>query len=98
MLKFWLHCALVTLFTFLLMGGLYEVSQLRIFQAFDPIGQAIGDIEISDIAFSQIREGEPKPDENVTIVNIGYLTRGEIGDQLRNINKHNPKLIGLDII
>jgi CHASE2 domain-containing sensor protein len=98
MLKFWLHCALVTLFTFLLMGGLYKVSQLRIFQAFDPIGQAIGDIEISDIAFSQIREGEPKPDENVTIVNIGYLTRGEIGDQLRNIIKHNPKVIGLDII
>lgn len=98
MLKFWLHCVLVTVFTFLLMGALYQFSQLGIMQAFDPIGQAIGDVEISDIAFSQIREGEPKPDENVTIVNIGFLNRGEIGDQIRNIIKYKPKVIGLDII
>ena len=89
---------MVTLFTFLLMGALYQFSQMRIMQAFDPIGQAIGDVEISDIAFSQIREGEPKPDENVTIVNIGFLSRGEIGDQIRNIIRYKPRVIGLDII
>lgn len=98
MLKFWLNCALVTLFTFVLMGALYKFTQMRIMEAFDPIGQAIGDVELSDIAFSQIREGEPKPDENVTIVNIGFLSRGEIGDQIRNIIKYKPKVIGLDII
>ena len=89
---------MVTLFTFLLMGALYQFSQMRIMQAFDPIGQAIGDVEISDIAFSQIREGEPKPDENVTIVNVGFKCRSEIGDQIRNIIKYKPKVIGLDII
>lgn len=89
---------MVTLFTFLLMGALYQFSQMRIMQAFDPIGQAIGDVEISDIAFSQIREGEPKPDENITIVNIGFKCRAEIGNQIRNIIKHKPKVIGLDII
>jgi len=98
MLKFWLNCVFVTLFTFLLMGGLYEFTQMRIMEAFDPIGQAIGDVELSDIAFSHIREGEPKPDENITIVNVGNLGRGEIGDQIRNIARHNPKVIAFDLI
>ena len=96
--KFWLNCALVTVFTFVFMGALYEVLQSKIFNAFDPIGQAIGDMEISDIAFSQIREGEPTPDLDVTIVNIGFLDRGEIGDEIRNIVKYKPRVIGLDII
>ncbi|MFZ9980830.1 MAG: CHASE2 domain-containing protein [Cyclobacteriaceae bacterium] len=98
MLKFWLNCVFVTLFTFLVMGGLYEFTQLRIMEAFDPIGQAIGDVELSDIAFSHIREGEPKPDENITIVNVGNLKRGEIGEQIRNIARHKPKVIALDLM
>ncbi|MEY3421068.1 MAG: hypothetical protein RIR48_1357 [Bacteroidota bacterium] len=80
------------------MGGLYEFTQMRIMEAFDPIGQAIGDVELSDIAFSHIREGEPKPDENITIVNVGNLNRGEIGDQIRNIARHKPKVIAFDLI
>lgn len=80
------------------MGGLYEFTQLRIMEAFDPIGQAIGDVELSDIAFSHIREGEPKPDENITIVNVGNLKRGEIGEQIRNIARHKPKVIALDLM
>ena len=98
MLKFWLNCVFVTLFTFLLMGGLYEFTQMRIMEAFDPIGQAIGDVELSDIAFSHIREGEPKPDENITIVNVGTLDRGEIGDQIRNIARHKPRVLAFDLI
>jgi CHASE2 domain-containing sensor protein len=98
MRKFWFNCLMVTVFTFVLMGALAELLQLKIFSAFDPIGQAIGDMELSDIAFSQIREGEPTPDLDVTIVNIGFLSRGEIGDEIRNIVKYKPKVIGLDII
>lgn len=98
MRKFWINCTLVTIFTFAFMGALFEALQSKIFNAFDPIGQAIGDMELSDIAFSQIREGEPTPDLDVTIVNIGFLNRGEIGDEIRNIVKYKPKVIGLDII
>jgi CHASE2 domain-containing sensor protein len=80
----------------MLMGGLYQVLQLKVFSAFDPIGQAIGDMEISDIAFS-IRDERPA-DDKVVIVNIGYLDRGQIGDEIRNIIKYKPKVIGFDIL
>ena len=97
MKKFWFNCLMVSVFTFLLMGALYEMLQLKIFSAFDPIGQAIGDMELSDIAFSQIRT-DPPPDSNVVMVNIGYLGRGEMGDEIRNIIKYKPKVIGFDIL
>lgn len=97
-MKFWLNCLLVTLFTYALLAALFGILQLNAFNAFDPIGQAIGQIEISDIAFSRFREGEPLPDQDVTIVNIGKLNRGEIGRQISNIVHYNPKVIALDII
>jgi CHASE2 domain-containing sensor protein len=97
-MRLWINSALATIFTFLMLGALSAILNLQAFQAFDPIGQAIGDIELTDIAFSKIREGEQLPDPNITIVNIGNLTRGEIGDQLRNIIRYKPKVIGLDVI
>lgn len=97
-MKFWLHCLLITIFTYVVLIALYGVLQLNAFNAFDPIGQAIGQMELSDIAFSRFREGEPTPDENVTIVNIGNLSRGEIGDQIRSIVHFKPRVIALDII
>ena len=98
MLKFWLHALLITIFTYVVLAALYGILQLNAFNAFDPLGQAIGQMELSDIAFSRFREGEPTPDENVTIVNIGNLSRGEIGDQIRNIVHFKPRVIALDII
>lgn len=97
MKRFWFNCAMVTLFTFLMMGGLFELLQLRLFNAFDPIGAAIDDMELSDIAFSQIRE-DPPPDTNVVVVNIGNLDRGMIGEEVRQIIKYKPKVIGFDIL
>ena len=96
MKRFWFNCSMVTIFTFALMGGLYEVLQLKMFSAFDPIGQAIGDMEISDIAFA-IRK-EPPPDEKVVLVNIGYLSRAEIAEEIRQVIKYKPKVIGFDIL
>jgi len=96
MRKFWFNCLMVTIFTFVFMYGLAKLLDLKVFSAFDPIGQAIGDMEISDIAFS-IRD-EPPADEKVVLVNIGYLDRGQMGDEIRNIIKYQPKIIGFDIL
>jgi CHASE2 domain-containing sensor protein len=97
MRKFWLDCAAGTVFVFAVLAGLYGITQLRVFDAFDPLGQALGDMELTDIAFSQIRE-DPPMDTNIVIVNIGYLSRAQIGQQIINLSKHKPKVIGLDII
>ncbi|GIV36668.1 MAG: hypothetical protein KatS3mg032_1047 [Cyclobacteriaceae bacterium] len=94
---FWVHSVLASLFAFLILLGLYGVTQLRVFDAFDPLGQALGDMELTDITFSQIRE-DPPMDTNIVIVNIGYLSRAQIAQQILNIIPHKPKVIGLDII
>jgi CHASE2 domain-containing sensor protein len=88
---------MVTVFTFAFMLGLSFLLDLKVFSAFDPVGQAIGDMELSDIAFSQIR-ADPPPDTNVVLVNIGYLGRGEMGEEIRQIIKYKPKVIGFDIL
>lgn len=97
MKKFWIDCLLATLFVFLSLYGLKQLTSLAAFNAFDVIGQAVSDMELADIAFSNIRP-DPPADTNVVVVNIGYLSRGEIGDQIRNISRFNPKVIGLDMI
>ena len=40
MKKFWLNCFLATLFVFGLMWALDKLMVLKMFDAFDPIGQA----------------------------------------------------------
>jgi CHASE2 domain-containing sensor protein len=97
MRRFWLHCVLNTLFVFLLLAGLVWVTDLKIFNAFDPLSKALGDMELTDIAFSQLRE-DPPIDTNIVIVNIGYLSRGDIGRQIMTLNQFKPKVIALDIL
>ncbi|NJN42868.1 MAG: CHASE2 domain-containing protein [Flammeovirgaceae bacterium] len=97
MKKFWFDALLNTIFVFAVMIGLYGVSQLNIFSAFDPLGKALGDMELSDIAFSQLRN-DPAIDTNIVIVNIGELSRGGIGQQIMTLAQFKPKVIGLDII
>lgn len=97
MKKFWLDCLFATIFVFVILYGLEKLSNLTIFNALDPIGQAIGDMEIVDIAFTQVRD-EPPPDTNIVIVNIGYLSRGQIGQQIRALSSCKPKVIALDMV
>ena len=93
--KFWIDTVLCTLFIFGLMWLFFNVSQFQIFDAFDPIGDALDDMEMTDIAFSQLRD-DPEPDTNIVIVNIGMLSRNQIARQLQIINKYDPKVIGFD--
>jgi len=65
------------------------------FSLFDPIGDAIGDVEFTDLVFSEIREN-PSVDKNVVLVNIGELSRGEIAQELQIINSYKPAIIGVD--
>jgi CHASE2 domain-containing sensor protein len=95
MKKFWIDCILATILVFLVMWGILGITNLNIFNAFDPIGQALGDVELTDHVFSKLRE-DPDVDENIVLVNIGNLSRREIAEQIEIIRKYNPRVIGID--
>ncbi len=95
MRKFLIDCILATAFVFVTLAGIVKITDLKIFSAFDPLGQALGDMELTDIAFSQLRS-DPTIDTNIVIVNIGSLPRRDVAEQIRIINKYKPKVIGID--
>lgn len=95
MKKFWIDCVLATAFVFVTLGGIVKITDLKIFSAFDPLGQALGDMEMTDIAFSQLRN-DPELDTSILMVNISTLSRREIAQQLSVISQYHPKVIGLD--
>lgn len=92
---FWIDAAIATMFIFLLMGGIYKLTQLRLFDAFDSIGQALADVELTDYVFSQLRE-DPPLDTNIVVINFGELSRRQVAEQIRIISQHKPKVIGID--
>ncbi len=93
--KLWLDVILGTLFVFGLMGLFKSVSAFRIFEIFDPIADALGDFQVTDIVFSQLRE-DPIADDRIVLVNIGAETRGTIGIMVDKINQYKPAAIGMD--
>jgi CHASE2 domain-containing sensor protein len=95
--RLWIDSALGTVFILFLIWLIYNVSALGIFDVFDPIGDALGDVEFTDVVFSQLRE-EPKVDPNVVVVNFGDLSRGEIAAQIEILSKYNPRVIGIDAL
>jgi CHASE2 domain-containing sensor protein len=95
MKKFLLDCFIATTFVFLTLVVIREISQLNIFNAFDPLGQSLGDMEMTDITFSRMRE-DPLIDTNIVIVNIGLLPRAGIAQQIRTISHFKPRAIGID--
>lgn len=84
----------VTLFVFLTLWGLSKLTTFAIFNAFDPISQALGEFELTDYVFSNIRP-EPEIDSRIVLVNIGP-SRGAIAEQIRIISEHKPRVIGID--
>lgn len=95
MRKFFIDCTMATLFVFVTLAGIVKITDLKIFSAFDPLGQALSDMELTDIAFSQLRN-DPTIDTNIVIVNIGALPRRGVAEQIRILNKYKPKVIGMD--
>jgi CHASE2 domain-containing sensor protein len=95
MRKFWLDCVIATVFVFLALWGLYGLTQLNIFNAFDSVGEALSDVDLTDYVFERLRE-DPNVDENIVLVNIGSLSRRQIAEQLTIISKYKPRVIGVD--
>lgn len=95
MKKFWLNCMAATLFVFGLMWALDKVTELNMFDAFDPIGQALSDFELTDYAISNLRP-DPTVDDRIVLVNIGNISRAAIAEQIRIISKHKPRVIAID--
>ncbi|HHP7240046.1 MAG TPA: CHASE2 domain-containing protein [Cyclobacteriaceae bacterium] len=93
--KFWLDTILATIFIFGLMGLFSSVTAFKIFELFDPIGDALADVRITDVVFSQLRE-DPVAEEDIVLVNIGIEPRAGIATMLQIINAYNPKVIGVD--
>ena len=95
MRKFWLQSFIITLFVFFMLWGAGKITDLKMFTAFDTIGQALKDFEMTDYAFSKLRP-DPTVDPRIIIVNIGNLSRGEVAEQVRLIRQYNPKVIAID--
>ncbi len=98
MRKFLLDSFFATLFVFAALWGLSRISDLNIFNALDPISQALEDTELTDYAFSTLRVEDPPIDTNIIIVNIGGLSREMIGRQIEVLSALDPKVIALDIL
>ncbi|MCU0356795.1 MAG: CHASE2 domain-containing protein [Cyclobacteriaceae bacterium] len=98
MRKFFIDTILTTIFIFAILWTLNGISQLNIFDALDPISQALEDTELTDYAFSSLRVEDPPIDTNIIIVNTGALSREMIGRQIEIMNSLEPKVIAVDII
>jgi len=93
--QFWIDCFLSTAFIFALIlfgGGIFSA-----FEVLNPIGEAISDMDVTDIVFSKLREDpDALQNDDIVIVNIGNLNREGIARQLEIIERYNPKVIGID--
>ncbi len=94
--KFWLDVILGTVFIFALLGFFSSFTAFKIFDIFDPIGEAFADMEMTDVVFSQLRD-RPVVDDRVVLVNVGNRSRFEIAMMIDSINQFNPLAIGIDI-
>ncbi len=95
MKKFWLQCLSITVFVFVMMWGVSKITDFKLFNAFDPVSQALTDFELTDYAFSNLRP-DPLVDERIVIVNIGDLPRRDLAQQINIVRQFGPKVIGVD--
>ncbi len=92
--RFWIDVVLGTAFIFFLMYFVLEIfDKLDIL---DPIGEAISDVEITDMVFSRLRD-HPGASSDIVLINIGNLDREGIAEQINIVNAHHPKLIAIDV-
>ncbi len=95
MKNIWIQSFAITLFVFLTLLGVANITDFKLFNAFDPISQALSDFELTDIAFSNLRP-DPSVDERIVVVNFGNLSRREVAQQIGMISEYKPRVIGVD--
>lgn len=93
--EFWVDSVMGTAFIFFLMAVFAQVTYFKVFDLFDPVGDAMADVELTDVVFSQLRE-PPTPDDRIVLVNLGRVNRADIGYMVDIINQFEPKVIGMD--
>lgn len=93
MLKALRDVFLITAITFLFMFGLVNLPLN--FEMLNPIQNVFKDFDMTDVVSSQIRE-DPAAEDDIVIVNFGNLNRGELAEMINILNKHEPKVIGID--
>src|SRR5690606_41931860 len=87
-LKFWLDTLGGTVFIFFIIGFMLNLFDRLDF--LDPIGDALDDMELTDIVFSRIRE-HPGADTNIVVVNVGNLSRDGIAEQINILNSRSEE-------
>jgi len=92
--QFWYDTVFGTLFIFFLIFLFANLTFFKIFDVFDPIGEALSDLELTDYAFSHIRE-DPVADTNIVVVNLPF-SRRDIAVVLSIINQYEPAVVGID--
>lgn len=66
---------------------------------FSPFKNAFKDFSYLDLYYAdKLKEENFDLNENIVLVNIDRLNRKEIADVLDELQKHSPKVIGLDVI
>jgi CHASE2 domain-containing sensor protein len=92
---FWIDSVLCT--GFIVFFLVFVLELFAFIDVLDPIGDAIGEVAIGDIVFSQLRE-DPPVNEDIVMVNLGLLPRDGLAEQIKILNKYNPKVIGIDAL
>jgi CHASE2 domain-containing sensor protein len=92
-----IQSAKVTIFVFGMVWAVSLISDFKIFSAFDTIGQALKDTELTDYAFNKLRP-DPVVDERIVLVNLGTLSRREVASMLQIISQFKPRVIGMDAL
>lgn len=95
--KFWLD----TIYGFVFIVGIAAltttISTFKIFDILDPFGDALKDMETTDLVYSQDLRKDQLAEENVILVNVGDLNRAKIAQQVNIINMAEPAVIGMDM-
>ncbi len=95
MRKLWFESLIITICVFGMLWAANGITDLKMFNAFDPIGQALKDFELTDYAFSKLRP-DPTVDERIVLVNIGRLPRRQLAEQIRILSEYKPRVIAFD--
>ncbi len=62
-----------------------------------PVDEALSDFELTDLVYSKLTDEKAPVDTNVILVNIGWLPRQGIAQEIERVAAGNPKVVGLDV-
>lgn len=65
---------------------------------FDPISNALNEINVTDIYYSGIRDEQPVPNDRIVLVDIADMGRGKIADAVGNVCREGAATVGIDMI